>query len=402
MSTHTGPLAGIRVIDITLTVMGPYCTQILADLGADVIKVEAEAGDTSRHVLPARSAALGGMFVNMNRGKRSIVLDLKRDAGKAALQRLVESADVFVHTLRPQAIERLGFSYDALRAISPRLIYANLYGFGRNGPYAAFPAYDDVIQAAIGLAMLQANLQDGTPSYVATALADKVTGLHGVYAILAALFARERGAGGQELEIPMFETMVSFLLTEHIAGAVFDPPLSAPVYPRMVSRQRRPYPTRDGYLAVLVYNDGQWLRFFEAIGHPAWSRDARFASMSSRSAHIDALYEHLAVTLAERDTAEWLVLLRQADIPVMALATTQDLFDDPHLDAVGFWQRLDTADGPVRFPGPPVHFSATPSAIRRSAPALDEHGVAILREIGFSDAEIDKIRSRGPNPGGKS
>lgn len=399
MSNHPGPLAGVRVVDLTLTVMGPYCTQILADLGADVIKVEAASGDTSRHVPPMRVPALGGMFTNMNRGKRSIVLDLKSAHGKEALLRLVESADVFVHTLRPQAIARLGFAWDRLRAVNPRLVYANLYGFGRNGPYADYPAYDDVIQAAIGLATLQAKLQGGAPSYVATALADKVTGLHGVYAILAALYARERGAGGQELEIPMFETMVSFLLTEHVAGAVFEPNLSDPVYPRMVAQQRRPYPTRDGHLAVLVYNDGQWLRFFAAIGHPAWSRDVRFADMGSRSANIDALYERLATELAQRDTAEWLALLRQADIPVMALSSTGDLFDDPHLDAVGFWKRIETQEGTLRFPGPPVQFSATPCAIAGPAPRLGEHGSSILRELGFSDAEIEAACSKGASSG---
>jgi crotonobetainyl-CoA:carnitine CoA-transferase CaiB-like acyl-CoA transferase len=387
----SGPLAGIRVVDLTLTVMGPYCTQILADLGADVIKVESAAGDTSRHIPPGRAPAQGGLFENMNRGKRSLVLDLKNEQGRDALLRLVATADVFVHSLRAQAIARLGLDYAALRQVNDRIVYANLYGFGRGGPYADFPAYDDVIQAATGLAMLQAALQGGPPTYVATALADKVTGLHGVYAILAALLARERGAGGQEIEIPMFETMVSFLLTAHIAGAVFDPPLSAPVYSRLVTPRRRPYRTRDGYIAVLVYNDGQWLRFFEAIGNPAWSQDARFATMASRSAHIDELYERLAATLAERTSADWLALLRSADIPAMPLQTTQALFDDPHLDAVGFWRRVETADGTLRYPGPPTRFSATPAGIAGPAPALGADGTVILAELGFTDAEIDAL-----------
>jgi crotonobetainyl-CoA:carnitine CoA-transferase CaiB-like acyl-CoA transferase len=392
MQQRQGPLAGIRVVDLSLTIMGPYCTQILADLGADVIKVESAAGDTTRYLPPFRDADRGGTFLNVNRGKRSIVLDLKSAAGRDALLRLVKTADVFVHSMRAQAIARLQLDYPALSAINPRLVYANLYGFGRQGPYADLPAYDDVIQAASGLAMLQARLYGGVPGYVATALADKVAGLTGVYAILAALLQRERSgwaAPGQEIEVPMFETIASFLLTEHMAGAIFDPAKGTPEYPRLVTPQRRPYRTADGYLAVLVYNDKQWTSFFRAIGNPPWSCDDRFTTMAGRAANIAELYELLATALADRGNDEWLALLRAADIPAMPVLSTGDLLDDPHLEAVGFWHRAE--GDALRYPGIPTHFSTTPGAISGPAPGLGQHNREVLAELGYSEAEIEAL-----------
>lgn len=391
MPQRQGPLTGVRVVDLSLTIMGPYCTQILADLGADVIKVESTAGDTTRYLPPFRDADRGGTFLNVNRGKRSIVLDLKRPEGRAVLLRLVESADVFVHSMRAQAIARLGLDYDALRQVNAALVYANLYGFGRQGPYADLPAYDDVIQAASGMAMLQAKLHGGVPGYVATALADKVAGLTGVYAILAALFHRERAGEGQEIEVPMFETIASFLLTEHMAGAIFDPPKGEPMYQRLVTPQRRPYQTADGYLAVLVYNDKQWTSFFSAIGNPPWSRDQRFTSMAGRAANIEELYELLAAALTERGNDEWLALLRAADIPAMPVLSTGDLLTDPHLDAVGFWHMTDGPEGALRYPGIPTRFSVTPGAISGPAPGLGADGRAILDELGYDAGEIEAL-----------
>ena len=241
-----GPLAGVRVLDLTSVLMGPYATQIFADLGADVIKVEDPRGDTTRFLPPGPEPGRGAMFINLNRGKRSLALDLKQPAARAALLRLVKNTDVFLHSMRAGAINRLGLDYASVREANPDIIYANLYGFGRAGSYRDYPAYDDIVQAAAGLADLQSRLNGGEPAYLATVVADKVAGLTAAYAICAALYAREKGAGGQEIEVPMFETLVSFVCAEHLSGSLFDPPIGPPEYPRVVSAERRPYRTADG------------------------------------------------------------------------------------------------------------------------------------------------------------
>ena len=263
-----GPLAGVRVLDLTSVLMGPYTTQIMADLGADVIKVESPSGDTTRSLPPGPEDDLGAMFMNVNRGKRSIVLDLKDKKGRDALLRLAKDSDVFIHSMRARAIGRLGLAYEDVKAANPDLIYANLYGYGRTGPYADYPAYDDIVQAASGIVALQASLSQGEPTYLATVVADKVAGLTAAYAIMAALFERERNGGGQEIEVPMFETLTSFSMLEHLCGAMFDPPIGPTGYPRALSPQRRPYRTSDGYIAVMIYNDRHWTNFFDAIGNP--------------------------------------------------------------------------------------------------------------------------------------
>ena len=278
-----GPLRGIRVLDLTSVLMGPYATQIFADLGADVIKVEGPAGDTTRHLPPATEPARGAMFVNLNRGKRSIVLDLKKPEAVEALMRMAEQADVFIHSMRGQAIRRLGLGGEAVRARNPRIIYANLYGFGAKGRYADYPAYDDIVQAASGLADLQKHLNGGEPAYLATVVADKVAGLTGAYAVIAALFERERSGKGQEIEVPMFETLVSFMYAEHLGGSLYDPPMGPPAYPRVVAPERRPYRTRDGHIALMIYTDRHWRAFFDAIGNPAWSNDPMFGSITERT-----------------------------------------------------------------------------------------------------------------------
>lgn len=392
-----GPLTGVKVVDLTMTIMGPYCTQILADLGADVIKIESFDGDTTRYLPPGHEPDLGGTFANLNRGKRSIVIDLKSEQGGAIGRRLIAQADVFVHSIRGQAIARLGLGYATLRETHPRLVYANLYGFGRRGPYADLPAYDDVIQGMSGLAMLQATLQDGPPSYLATVLADKVAGLTGAYAIMAALFERERSGNGagQEIEVPMFETMASFVLAEHLCGAAFSPPIGDPVSARVVSPYRRPYRTLDGFVSILIYNDKQWRRFFELIGNPEWSRDPRFASMSSRVSNVGALYGRLSEVIAGRTTEAWLAILRGADIPAAPVMTTRDLMADPHLDAVGFWEVVPDDEHEQLLPGIPTVFSRTPGRISHAAPALGEDSEEILAELGFDSDEISALTAKG-------
>ena len=390
-----GPLAGVRIVDLTSVLMGPYATQIFADLGADVIKVESPDGDTTRHLPPGQEAARGGMFLNVNRGKRSIVLDLKQPAARDALLALVRDADVFVHSMRAQAIGRLGLDYAAIKAANPRIIYANLYGFARSGPYRDYPAYDDIVQAASGLVDLQARLSGGKPTYLATVVADKVAGLTGVYAIIAALFSRERGGEGQEIEIPMFETMVSFTMIEHLCGSLFDPPLGPPEYPRVVAPSRRPYATSDGHIGVLIYTDKQWRAFFTALGDPAWSNDEMFASLANRTRNVVAVLDRVADELAKRSSAEWLDLFREVHIPAMAIASPQDLLHDRHLVETGFWVERQTEAGSLRYPGIPTTFSATPGEIGDPAPRLGADSRAILTEAGLDKAAIDALIASG-------
>ena len=390
-----GPLKGYRVLDLTSVLMGPYTTQIFADLGADVIKIEAPSGDTTRALPPGPSDTRGAMFMNVNRGKRSLVLDLKQHAARQVLLKLAATSDVFIHSMRAKAMERLGLSYPDLQAANPAIIYANLYGFSREGPYADYPAYDDIVQAASGIVALQAALSGGEPTYLATVVADKVAGLTATYAVMAALLEREHSGRGQEVEVPMFETLASFTMVEHLCGALFDPPLGPTGYARALSPERRPYRTKDGYIAVMIYNDRHWRNFFDAIGNPDWSRDPMFASLRSRTENISTVLGHVSTTLQTRTTEEWMALLTKAECPAMPIRSIDDLIDDPHLHAVGFWQRQETADGTLRMPGIPTHFSETPGAVGRPGPELGEDSVSVLSEAGFADDAIAELLASG-------
>jgi crotonobetainyl-CoA:carnitine CoA-transferase CaiB-like acyl-CoA transferase len=390
-----GPLAGVKVLDLTSVLMGPYATQIFADLGADVIKIESPDGDTTRALPPTIGPRRGGMFLNVNRGKRSLALDLKLPAARAVVLRLARDSDVFIHSMRAAAIGRLGLDYAALKAANDKIIFANLYGFGRGGPYADYPAYDDIVQAASGLASLQDRLTGNGPGYVASAVADKIAGLTGAYAVMAALFARERTGLGQEIEVPMFETMASFVMAEHLCGAITEPPSGPPEYPRVTAPDRRPYRTKDGHIGLMVYNDKQWRAFFDLIGNPDWSRDPMFASMTSRTHNIGAVLGKLGEVIMTRTTDEWMAAFRTAEIPAMPILSTSDLLVDPHLAETGFWHRADSDLGPVRMPGIPTRFSETPGEIGDIGPALGGDGAEVLGEAGFSAAEIDGLRAAG-------
>jgi crotonobetainyl-CoA:carnitine CoA-transferase CaiB-like acyl-CoA transferase len=382
--THgAGPLAGLRVVDLTGMVMGPYCTQIMADMGADVIKVEPPEGDGTRYISVGPAHGMGGVFVNVNRGKRSVVLDLRTDAGKTALCSLIENADVFIHSMRFKAIAKLGFGYADVAAINPAIVYTNCYGYSRRGPDRDLTAYDDTIQAECGLPAVQ-QLLTGEANYVGTIMADKVTGLTALYATMMALFHRERTGEGQEVEVGMFETMASFMLVEHANGALFSPPLGPAHYPRVVAPNRRPYRTRDGYVSALIYNDKQWATFVEAV-QPPWASD-ELATLAQRARRIDAVYGLLAETFKERTTEEWLALFRKLGIPAAPLRTPDELFDNPHLNAVGFFETVDSSHGPLRFPGVPTWFSRTPGRVAGPAPELGAHTREVLEELGARGA----------------
>ncbi|MET0390432.1 MAG: CoA transferase [Polyangiales bacterium] len=373
-----GPLAGLRVIDLTSMVMGPYCTQIMADMGADVVKVEPPEGDTTRYISVGPAPGMSGVFANVNRGKRSVVLDLREDAGKAALRTLVANADVFIHSMRAKAITKLGFGYDDVAALNPAIIYTNCYGYSRRGPDRDQPAYDDTIQAECGIPAFQLMLT-GEANYAGTIMADKITGLTAVYATMMALYHRERTGEGQEVEVSMFETMASFMLVEHANGAMFTPPLGPAHYPRAVAPNRKPYRTRDGYVSALIYNDKHWAAFVEAV-KPPWAT-AELATVEQRARQIDAVYGLLAQTFQERTTEEWLTLLRQLNIPAAPLRTPDELFENRHLNAVGFFEPVDSPHGPVRFPGIPTWFSRTPGKITAAAPQLGADTEAVLQTL---------------------
>ncbi|MGV9675978.1 CaiB/BaiF CoA transferase family protein [Nocardia sp. NPDC003482] len=376
---HSGPLAGVRVVDLTAMVMGPYCTQILADMGADVIKIEPPAGDDTRRISVGPEPGMGGVFANVNRGKRSVVLDLRVDADAAVLRRMVAAADVFIHSMRANAVARLGFGYERVRALNPAIVYTNCYGYGRRGPDADRTAYDDTIQAECGLPFVQERLT-GEPGYVGSIVADKIAGLTAVYATVMALYHRERTGEGQEVEVPMFETMASFMLVEHANGALFDPPLAAAGYPRALSAHRKPYRTKDGHLAALVYNDKQWNAFVQAV-QPPWA-GPEFATLAQRAARVDTVYALLSETFRERTTAEWLELLRSLGVPAAPVRSLDDLFDNEHLTATGFFESVEAPYGTMRMPGPPTWFSRTPGRIAGPAPRLGADTDDIVREFG--------------------
>jgi crotonobetainyl-CoA:carnitine CoA-transferase CaiB-like acyl-CoA transferase len=395
-TARAGPLAGVRIIDLTSVMMGPYATMILGDYGADVIKVESPEGDVMRHAAPMRHSQMGAMYLQGNRNKRSIVLDLKKPGGRDALLRLASTADVFVHNVRPAAMRRLRLGAKDLLQLNPRLVYVSLHGFGEEGPYAGRPAYDDLIQGMTALPALTGKIA-GEPRFSPATIADRIVGLNATHAILAALLHRDRTGEGQSVEIPMFETMAQFVLGDHMAGRSFEPPTGPPGYARLLSPDRRPYQTRDGYICALVYTDKQWTALFRAIGQEnEFERDPRLNSITSRTNNYDFVYGWFSDVMKTRTTSEWIRLFGEADIPYAPLHDLDSLIDDPHLAAVGLLQSIDhPTEGTLRVAGPAATWSKTPPSIRQYPPRLGEHSAAILREAGFSALEIDTLIADG-------
>lgn len=336
-------LAGVRVVDLTTVVFGPLATQTLADYGAEVIKIEAPGGDSTRHTGPALEPGLSTIFLGANRNKRSVVLDLKLEAARAALLALLDTADVFIHNVRPQKLARLGLGPEALCARCPRLVYVGLHGFGEGGPYAGQPAYDDIIQSLSGAADLMQH-QAGEPRFLPTIAADKVCSHMAVHAVMAALLQRAHSGRGQVVEVPMFESMVSFLLAEHLYAGHLRPG-GEMGYPRSLGEARKPYRTADGHACLMPYSNEHWARFFAAVGAPEHAADPRFASIGQRTQHVAELHRTVAAFVVQRPSAYWLDLCRELDIPCAPVRALQDLDTDPHLQAVGLFQ-------PVADPGP--------------------------------------------------
>jgi crotonobetainyl-CoA:carnitine CoA-transferase CaiB-like acyl-CoA transferase len=390
-----GPLAGVRILELTSVVLGPWACQMLADMGAEVIKVEPPRGDSNRTLGAHRNPGMSALYLTCNRNKRSIVLDLKQPEAREVVLKLVRDVDVVIHNNRPQVMTKLGIDYPVLKAINPRVIYCGTYGYSKDGPYGDRGALDDSIQAVSGIAMLN-EMVLGEPRYLPTVVCDKTTAMQVVSAVTAALFHRERSGQGQEIEVPMFETMVYYTMAEHLWGMTFEPPIGGPGYTRLMSHHRKPYKTLDGYIAILPYLDAHWEQFCKLAGRTELLDDPRFKTLSKRVTNIDDTYQETAKTMATRTTGEWLAIFAGSSVPTNAVNTLEGLKDDPHLKAVGFWQEVDhPTEGRLRMTKFPVNFSATPADVRRLQPRLGEHTAEVLGEAGYDAAAIDSLLKTG-------
>lgn len=391
----TGLLNGIRILDLTTMGTGPYATQILGEFGADIIKLESPQGDTIRGVGPARHAGMSSMFLTITRGKRSLMLDLRRPEARPAFERLVARTDVVIHNMRPKAASKLGLDYADLKTLNEAVVLCAISGFGPGGPYSERPAYDDLIQGLIALPDLSRRA-GGDSRYVPLALADRVTGLMAVQGVLAALVARLRTGKGQNVLVPMFEAMAGFVLSDHLYGHTFVPPKGQAGYPRHLNPFRRPYKTRDGFLGVLPYTDRQWRSLFAALGASELAEDPRFTTVSGRTDNIAELYAAIEQHMGERTSEEWLAILAEADVPAMPTHTLDTLLQDPHLLATGFLTEVEhPSEGPVLRMARGVRWDGEEGTERREAPRLGENSAEILAEIGLDRHEIDRLADLG-------
>lgn len=383
----TGPLAGIRVVDLTSVVLGPIATQVLADFGADVVKVETPEGDRMRANGVSVQPGMSSIFLSLNRNKRSMQLDLKQPHDREAMRRLLAGADVLVHNMRVQAVERLGFGYEAVRAINPRIVYCVGTGFGQDGPHRDKPAFDDIIQAACGLVAVNSSGRD-EPDYVPSLFADKVSGWALAQAVLAALVHRGRGGEGQYVEVPMLETMAGFVLAEHMGGIAFPGSEQPWGYHRLLGGGRKPARTRDGWVAILPYTSRHWQDFFTAVGRPELIEQLGVTDRAQRNRKVNEIYRQMRELLVQRTTAEWLQLCEQHDIPATPIYAVPDLPRHPHLEAVRLFQRREhPTAGPVTEVRPAARFARTPVGLHRHAPTLGEHTDEILAELGLPPRE---------------
>jgi len=392
----SGPLHGVRVLDLTTVVMGPYATQILADFGADVIKLEPPEGDVMRYAWPFRNPGMGSIFLNTNRNKRSLVLDLKQAAAREACLALAEKSDVLVYNIRPQAMARLKLSYEEIKKINPRIIYAGCFGFSQRGPYAAKAAYDDMIQGAAGIPWLLKRQGASEPRYAPMIIADRSVGQQVASAVSAALYHREKTGSGQRIDVPMFEHLLQLVLGDHLGGYTFEPQLGEPGYHRILAPDRRPYETRDGYVCALIYNDKQWKAFFDILGKPEIFSLPEFSTQEARSKNYNRAYAMVAEEMKRRTTAQWVEALGRADIPVQSMNSLDDIVADPHLAAIGYLGVVEhPSEGRIKSLAVPSEWSQSQPEYRRHAPRLGEHTREVLREAGLPEEKIDSLLRSG-------
>jgi crotonobetainyl-CoA:carnitine CoA-transferase CaiB-like acyl-CoA transferase len=391
-----GPLTGVRVLDLTTVVMGPYATQILADFGADVIKVEPPEGDVMRYAWPFRNPGMGSIYLNTNRNKRSVALDLKKPAALEACLAIAKSADVLVYNIRPQAMARLKLSYKEVQKVSPRIIYVGCFGFSQRGPYAAKAAYDDMIQGAAGIPWLLHKQGAAEPRYAPMIVADRSVGQQVASAVSAALYHREKTGRGQRVDVPMFEHLLQMILGDHLGGKTFDPQHGETGYHRILAPDRRPYQTSDGYVCALIYNDKQWKAFFDIIGKPEMLQKKEFATQEARSKNFGPTYAWVADEMKKRTTAQWVEALERADIPVQRMNSIDDIVADPHLAAIGYLRAVEhPTEGSIKTLAVPSEWSDSPPEYRRHAPRLGEHTREVLAEAGISSDRIEQLLASG-------